>query len=210
MIRDAYLTGTDTGIGKTHAACVLLAEARAAGVRVAGMKPVASGCIQAGAGWRSEDALAHMAADGIDWVAYADRNPYALPLPVAPEIAAREAGVEIVLDRIVHAHARLRSAPGVQGVLAEGVGGWLAPLSAGLEQSDVVRALDLPVLMVVGLRLGCVHQARATRRAIQADGCRFAGWIANPVEPEMARMRENIEILTRVLGEAPMRMLPRD
>ncbi len=210
MILDAYLTGTDTGIGKTHAACVLLEEARAEGVRIAGMKPVASGCIETGEGWRSEDTLAHMAADGIDWVAYADRNPYALPLPVAPEIAAREAGVDIALDRIVRAHARLRAAPSVRGVLAEGVGGWLAPLGPGLEQSDVVRALGLPVLMVVGLRLGCVHQARTTLRAIQTDGCGFAGWIANPVEPGMARMQDNLDILVRVLGEAPMRVLSRD
>ena len=204
-----YVTGTDTEIGKTFATCALLREARAQGRGVVGMKPVASGCLRTGAGWRSEDALAHIEADGIAGIDYRDRNPFALPWPVAPELAARQAGVAITLAPIVEAHARLRAAKGVEGVLVEGVGGWAAPLDATLEQVDVVRALDLPVLLVVGLRLGCVHHARVTRRAIAGDGVRFAGWIANPVDPAMEAMEENIAILTRLLGEAPIRVLPR-
>lgn len=206
MISRAYITGTDTEIGKTFVSCALLHEARGSGARVIGMKPVASGCIETGEGWRSEDALAHIAADGRADIDYALRNPYALPLPLAPELAAREAGVDIELPRIVDAHARLAALG--DGVLVEGVGGWLAPLTATLEQSDVARALDLPVLMVVGLRLGCVHQARTTQRAIIADGCAFAGWIANPVDPAMAAVDDNIAILTRVLGRPPLRMMP--
>lgn len=207
MISHAYITGTDTEIGKTHVTCALLRDARNAGLRVIGMKPVASGCIDTTAGWRSEDALAHAEADALE-AEYTSRNPYALPLPLAPEIAAREAGIDIELQRIVDAHARLRATS--DGVLVEGVGGWLAPLTATLEQADVVRALDIPVLMVVGMRLGCVHQARATQRAIIADGCRFAGWIANPVQASMAAFDDNLTILTRVLGEAPMRVMLRD
>ncbi len=204
---DAYLTGTDTGIGKTFVTCALLREARAAGRALVGMKPVASGCIDTPAGWRSEDALAHIAADGRADIEYAVRNPYALPLPLAPELAACAAGVRIDIDPILEAHARLRSA--AEGVLVEGVGGWLAPLTATLEQADAVRALGLPVLMVVGMRLGCVHQARATRRAIAADGCAFAGWIANPVAPAMDAFDDNLAILTRVLGEPPLRVMAR-
>ena len=207
MIRHAYVTGTDTEIGKTFVTCALLREARNAGARVIGMKPVASGCIETGDGWRSEDALAHVDADRIH-IDYGLRNPYALPLPLAPEIAAREAGVDVELSRIVDAHARLRTLH--EGVLVEGVGGWLAPLTAKLEQSDVVRALDLPVLMVVGMRLGCVHQARATQRAIIADGCEFAGWIANPVDASMAAFDDNLAILARVLGSAPFRVMSRE
>lgn len=200
----AYLTGTDTEIGKTFVTCALLRDARASGQRIIGMKPVASGCIETGEGWRSEDALAHIEADGLD-AAYIDRNPNALPLPVAPEIAAREAGVAIDLSNITQAYARLRAAH--DGVLVEGVGGWLAPLTETLEQADVVRALQLPVLMVVGMRLGCVHQARATQRAIIGDGCEFAGWIANPIDPGMARFDENLAILTRVLEQPPLRVM---
>lgn len=202
---DLYVTGTDTGIGKTFVTCALLRQAAEAGQRLVGMKPVASGCIETGGGWRSEDALALQQADGLE-VPYALRNPYALPLPAAPEIAAAEVGVDIALAPLQHAHARLRA--GHEGVLVEGVGGWAAPLSRTLEQADLVRALDIPVLMVVGLRLGCVHQARVTQRAIVADGCRFAGWIANPVEPAMLRQAENMAILSRVLGAPPLQIMP--
>ncbi|PJK15070.1 dethiobiotin synthase [Lysobacteraceae bacterium NML07-0707] len=202
---DLYVTGTDTGIGKTFVTCTLLRQAAEAGQRLVGMKPVASGCIETGGGWRSEDALALQQADGLE-VPYALRNPYALPLPAAPEIAAAEVGVDIALAPLQHAHARLRA--GHEGVLVEGVGGWAAPLSRTLEQADLVRALDIPVLMVVGLRLGCVHQARVTQRAIVADGCRFAGWIANPVEPAMLRQAENMAILSRVLGAPPLQIMP--
>ncbi|MDO5610460.1 MAG: dethiobiotin synthase [Pseudomonadota bacterium] len=208
-LEDAYITGTDTEIGKTFVTAALLREKREAGCRIIGMKPVASGCIETANGWQSEDALAHMAADGIRDIAYADRNPYALPLPVAPEIAARAAGIEIELPRIIKAWQQLHAHSDIEGVLIEGVGGWAAPLSATLEQVDVVRALDIPVMMVVGLRLGCVHQARVTQRAIIADGCKFAGWVANPVDPAMDSMDDNIAILTRVLGTAPLRVMAR-
>lgn len=206
MSSSFYVTGTDTEIGKTFVTCALLRDARAAGRDVVGMKPVASGCIDTRDGWRSADTLAHIEADGID-APYAERNPYALPLPVAPEIAAREAGVDIVLGNITHAYEQLRT--GHDAVIVEGVGGWLAPLTRTLEQADVVRALGLPVVMVVGMRLGCVHQARATHRAIIGDGCEFAGWIANPVDPAMASFDDNLAILTRVLGQSPMRVMAR-
>ncbi|MGY0504869.1 dethiobiotin synthase [Luteimonas sp. e5] len=204
MIGDLYITGTDTEIGKTFSTCALLREARTQGRRVLGIKPVASGCLHTADGWRSEDALAHAQADGID-IDYATRNPYALPLPLAPELAAHAVGVELELDVMLDACRRAQALPDMDAVLVEGVGGWLAPLSESIEQADLVRALGLPVLMVVGLRLGCVHQARATQRAILADGCRFAGWIANPVDARMQAADENLAILTRVLGQAPLR-----
>jgi len=200
-----YVTGTDTGIGKTHASAWLLRDLAADGRRVVGMKPVASGCVSSLEGWRSEDAQALIAASTVK-AAYDDVNPYALPLPVAPEIAAREAGVHIGLDRIVAAHAALRRQ--ADTVVVEGVGGWLAPLTEVLEQADVVRALKLPVLMVVGLRLGCIHQARATARAITADGCQLAGWIANTIDPAMDAPGDNLAILERVLGREPIAVLP--
>jgi dethiobiotin synthetase len=191
-----YITGTDTGIGKSIASAALLHALRARGQRAVGMKPVASGCEDTGEGWRNEDALAlQQASDPVP--AYADVNPYALPQPLAPELAAAEAGVSIELATIVAAHARL--AAQADAVVVEGVGGWAAPLTATIDQVEVVRALQLPVVMVVGLRLGCISHARLTARAIAADGANLVGWIANGIDPGMARADDNFAILQRVL-----------
>jgi dethiobiotin synthetase len=187
-----YVTGTDTGIGKTRVSTALLHALRARGLRAVGMKPVASGCEATAAGWRNADALALQAAsDPVP--GYADLNPYALPLPLAPELAARDAGVKIDLSRILAAHARLQAQADV--VVVEGVGGWDAPLSATLRQVDVVRALDLPVVLVVGLRLGCLNHAILSARAIAADGARLLGWIGNAIDPDMDRREEQRPML---------------
>ena len=199
MIKHFYVTGTDTGIGKTVASTALLHALRSTGLRAVGMKPVASGCAQTDAGWRNADALALLEASD-PRPDYAQLNPYALPLPLAPEIAAREAGVEIELGKIVSAFERLQAS--ADALVVEGVGGWLAPLSATLDQVDVVRALRLPVVMVVGMRLGCLNHARLTARAIAADGCELGGWIANHIDPGMERQDENFELL-RVRLQAP-------
>lgn len=187
-----YVTGTDTGIGKTFASCVLLHALRQRGRRAVGMKPVASGCEQTAEGLRNEDATALLAASAPP-PAYADLNPYALPLPLAPEIAAAEAGVTLSLAPIEAAFARLRAQ--ADTVVVEGVGGWLAPLSTTLDQSDLVHALQLPVVMVVGLRLGCLNHARLTAAAIAASGAQCIGWIANEVDPLMERRDENVALL---------------
>jgi dethiobiotin synthetase len=187
-----YVTGTDTGIGKTRVSTALLHALRARGLRAVGMKPVASGCEATAAGWRNADALALQAAsDPVP--GYADLNPYALPLPLAPELAARDAGVKIDLSRILAAHARLQAQADV--VVVEGVGGWDAPLSATLRQVDVVRALVLPVVLVVGLRLGCLNHAILSARAIAADGARLLGWIGNAIDPDMDRREEQRPML---------------
>lgn len=187
-----YITGTDTGVGKTLASTALLHALRARGLRAVGMKPVASGCVDTGAGWRNEDALALLEASDPQ-PDYADLNPYALPQPLAPEIAAREAGVDIHLRDLVAAHQRLRAS--ADAVVVEGVGGWAAPLSATLDQAELVRALRLPVVLVVGMRLGCLNHARLTARAIVEDGCELVGWIANHIDADMARQDENVELL---------------
>ncbi len=187
-----FVTGTDTGIGKTLASCALLQAFRARGLRAVGMKPVASGCVETVAGWRNEDADALLAASD-PAPAYADVNPYALPQPLAPEIAAREAGVDVALEPIRTAFDRLRAQ--TDAVVVEGVGGWAASLAGNLDQADLARALRLPVVLVVGLRLGCLSHARLTARAITADGCELTGWIANDIDPGMARRDENFELL---------------
>lgn len=187
-----YVTGTDTGIGKTFSSCAVLHALRQRGHRAVGMKPVASGCEMTAEGLRNEDATALQAASN-PVPAYADINPYALPLPLAPELAAADAGVTLALAPIEAAFARLRAQADV--VVVEGVGGWLAPLSADLDQSHLVHALQLPVVLVVGLRLGCLNHARLTAQAIAASGATCIGWIANEVDPEMDRIDENVAML---------------
>ncbi|MCD0260456.1 dethiobiotin synthase [Xanthomonas melonis] len=192
-----YVTGTDTGIGKTMASTALLHALRARGHTAVGMKPVASGCDHTPQGWRNEDALALQAASNPQ-PDYATLNPYALPAPLAPELAAAEVGVSLSLEPLVHAFAQLRAQ--AQQVVVEGVGGWAAPLSATLDQADLVRALRLPVVLVVGVRLGCISHARLTAAAIAADGMECIGWIANEVDPQMERIEENIGMLGQRLA----------
>ena len=202
-----FVTGTDTGIGKTLSSAALLHALRARGLRAVGMKPVASGCERSDGAWRNEDALALIAASDPRPL-YVDCNPFALRLPLAPELAARDAGIEVRLQPIIDAHARLASS--ADAVVVEGVGGWAAPLSAQLMQSDLVRALDLPVVLVVGLRLGCLNHALLSARAIAADGCRLAGWIANAIDPGMDAVEGNIAMLAARLPAPCWGRLPFD
>jgi dethiobiotin synthetase len=188
-----FVTGTDTGIGKTVASCTLLHALRAQGLRAVGMKPLASGCEATPEGLRNEDALALQAASDPRPL-YEDVNPYALPNPLAPELAAGDAGIEVALAPMLAAHARLAAQADV--VVVEGVGGWAAPLSTDLHQADLVRALELPVVLVVGLRLGCLNHAYLSVRAIQADGCRLAGWIGTGIDPGMDRIDDNRALLS--------------
>jgi dethiobiotin synthetase len=191
-MRGAYITGTDTGIGKTRVSCALLRALRMAGVDAVGMKPVASGCERVGSALRNADARDLIAA-GTLRVEYDDVNPYAFADPIAPHLAAADAGVRIDPRRIREAFERLRQS--TRFVVVEGVGGWLAPLGDALMQADIVRALDLPVVLVVGLRLGCLNHALLSARAIDADGCRLAGWIGNGIDAGMLRVEDNIATL---------------
>ena len=200
-----YVTGTDTGIGKTFTSCALLHALRGQGLRAVGMKPVASGCERIDGQWRNEDALALQAA-GAPGLAYADINPFALEHPLAPELAARDAGVEVALPPLLDAHARLASRS--DAVVVEGVGGWAAPLSASLMQADLVRALRLPVVLVVGLRLGCLNHALLSAHAIAADGLHLAGWIGSHVDPAMERVEDNLAMLRERLPASCWGVLP--
>ena len=205
-----YVTATDTDAGKTVVSSALLHALRRRGLRAVGMKPVASGCVQTGSGWRNADALALLEASE-PRPAYEDLNPYALPLPLAPEIAAREAGADIDPAVLHAAYRRLHGQ--ADAVVVEGVGGWAAPLSATLDQVDLVRAFSLPVVMVVGMRLGCINHARLTARAIAADGVSLSGWIACEVDPDMARRDENFALLSARIpvpcwGRLPWRANP--
>ncbi len=200
-----YITGTDTGIGKTVASVALLHALRSRGLRAVGMKPVASGCERIDGAWRNEDALAlQKASDPMP--EYADVNPYALPSATAPELAAREAGVEIGPSPIAEAYRRL--AGRADAVVVEGVGGWAAPLSAQLDQRGLVNALDLPVIMVVGLRLGCINHARLTAQAIVADGAKLMGWIGNDIDPTLPQADAYFDLVRPRLAAPCLGRLP--
>lgn len=187
-----FITGTDTGVGKTRVAQLLLDSLARAGQRAVGMKPVASGCRATEAGRRSADAEALLTASGVA-ADYADVNPYALASACAPHLAAQESGVEIRLEIILDHFYRLQQkAP---WVVAEGVGGWMVPLGARLTLADVAHALHLPVILVVGLRLGCLNHALLTVAAIRGQAVPLAGWVANQIDPAMVRVKENIDTL---------------
>jgi dethiobiotin synthetase len=200
-----FIAGTDTGIGKSVVSATLLAALNANGHRAVGMKPVASGCRQTPQGLRNEDAellIAH-SAGAPD---YALVNPVALPEAIAPHLAAKHSGVDIRLDPINAAFVALST--NYDFVVVEGVGGWMVPLSDKLMQADLVRALDTQVILVVGLRLGCLNHAQLSARAILDDGCKLAGWIANRIDPQMDCAEENLATLHALLPAPCLGVLP--
>ena len=203
--RSLYVTGTDTGVGKTVARAALLHRLRSAGRSAGGMKPVASGCERTAEGWRNDDALRLQAASD-PRPAYDDINPYALEMATAPQLAARAMGVGVELAPLLDAHARLTAQCEV--VVVEGVGGWAAPLGDGFDQCELPRALALPVVLVVGLRLGCLSHARLTARAIAADGLEFIAWIGSSIDPDFAERDAYLELLREALPAPCLGVLP--
>lgn len=200
-----FVTGTDTGAGKTFTSTVLLHALRQRGLRAVGMKPVASGSEATPEGLRNEDALALQAASA-PRPDYALVNPWALREPTAPEIAARLDGVEVTMGPIVAAFEALKAQADV--VLVEGVGGFLAPVNARLDQCELPRALGLPVLVVVGLKLGCINHARMTMEAVRSRGFEVLGWVASDVEPTMIFPDDYFEALKAALAAPCLGRLP--
>ncbi len=192
MRNSVFITGTDTGIGKTYASMALLHALRGAGLRAVGMKPVASGCMATAEGLRNEDALALQSASSGS-PDYADVNPLAYAAAVSPHLAAAAEGRRVELAPVQAAYARLAARADM--VVVEGVGGWLAPLSDTLVAGDLARVLGLPVILVVGLRLGCLNHALLSARAIAADGCTLLGWIGNRIDPAMLEPERNLDTL---------------
>jgi dethiobiotin synthetase len=200
-----FVTGTDTGVGKTVIAAALTRALVARGLRVAVMKPVASGSDPTPQGPRNSDALALMAASNVP-APYEVVNPYCFLPPISPHIAAREAHVSIDVARL---RCRFDSLAGASDcIVVEGAGGWLAPISDTAGMADLAAALALPVLLVVGLRLGCLNHALLTRASLAARGAAFVGWIANALEPRFERAAENLATLTARLGEPPLAHVP--
>lgn len=194
MLAGFMITGTDTGVGKTMVTAGLIAALRQLRLPAAGMKPVASGCVLGDGGWTSDDALQlQIAADGSPPLELI--NPYALPEATAPEIAATLFGVRIEPRPILRAFEQLSAR--YKPLLVEGVGGYAVPFSRDFGQRDLARQLGLPVILVVGLRLGCINHALLTAEAIENDGLELAGWIGNSVDPGM----EHFAATTQSLSE---------
>jgi len=192
-----FITGTDTEVGKTFVACALLHALRQRGQTALGMKPVAAGLDDEG---KNDDVERLLGASSFA-APRALINRYALRSAVAPHIAAAEEGRTIDLAEIVADFARLREL--ADAVIVEGVGGFCVPLGPQCDTADLAVALDLPVILVVGMRLGCINHALLTEQAIAARGLRLAGWIANRIDPAMARFEENLAALKERIG-APL------
>ncbi len=203
--RGLFVTGTDTGVGKTLIACALVRGLAHLGLRVAVMKPVASGATRTPQGLRNADALALAACANVPG-RYEDVNPFCYEPAISPHIAAEDAGISIDIDKILHVYRGL--AARADWVVVEGAGGWLAPLGPRASMADLARALGLPVLLVVGLKLGCLNQAQLTHRAIVADGAPFAGWVASGVDAAMERAAENLATLALRFGEPALAVVP--
>ena len=204
-MKDVFVTGTDTGVGKTVIACALVRGLRAAGSLVAVMKPVAAGAERTAAGLRNLDAILLMRA-AASTAAYADVNPYCFEPPISPHIAADETKISIDPRKIKEKYMQLSL--GADFGVIEGAGGWLAPLGPTVSMADLAQALGLPALLVVGVRLGCLNHAHLTRAAIEARGVPFAGWVASVLEPDMARLTENLATLEELLGGPPLVVVP--
>ncbi|QBM27149.1 dethiobiotin synthase [Hydrogenophaga pseudoflava] len=195
-----FVTGTDTGVGKTLVSCALLHALARRHPRVVGMKPVAAGLVQTPDGWDSEDAIALRAASTVG-VPPALDNPVRLPDPLSPHLAAERAGTRIDIPHLVACQREL--AQHADAMVVEGAGGFLVPLSPEHTGADLAQALGLPVLLVVGLRLGCLNHALLSAEAIRARGLPLAGWVANRIDPGMAAADDNIAFLRQRLG-APL------
>ena len=185
-----FVTGTDTGVGKTVVACALLRQWAAKGERAVGMKPVAAG-IAAGCAVNAD--VAALAAAGNIEAPLSARNPFAFAPAIAPHLAAAEAGTAIDIERIAAAYRALAARS--DRVVVEGAGGVCVPLDSRRDMLDVATALSLPVLLVVGVRLGCLNHALLSAQAIHARGLAAAGWVANLVDPSMARIDANLRTL---------------
>ncbi|WP_422403339.1 dethiobiotin synthase [Pseudomonas sp. GZD-209] len=197
MSQAYFIAGTDTDVGKTTIAAGLLHAARQHGLSTLAAKPVASGCVVTPKGLRNSDALALIDESSIK-LPYEEVNPFAFEPAIAPHVAAREAGVALSVPTLLEAMHHVL-AQHADFTLIEGAGGWRVPLSDHANLSDLAIALKLPVILVVGVRLGCINHALLSAEAIARDGLQLAGWVANIVDPRTSRLEDNLSSLAERL-----------
>ena len=201
-----FVTGTDTGVGKTFVSCLLLEAAKQRGLRTVALKPLAAGCEEIDGELRNDDALQlmqHM-TESLD---YEQVNPFALQAAIAPHIAAQQEGRRLLVSRMAGLVRGALMEP-ADLTLVEGAGGWYVPLNDKETLADLVRELQLPVILVVGLRLGCLNHALLTARAIQQEGLPLAGWSANCIDPDMPEQEANIRTLQQRLPAPCLGVIP--
>lgn len=202
MSESVFITGTDTGVGKTYVAVKLMQQYIAQGYKVIGMKPIAAGCEMIDGIWQNEDVAKLMAASNVqaprEWV-----NPYSFDEPIAPHIAAAKHGVQIDIAKIQQAYGNLQSLADI--VVVEGAGGLLVPVDDQCTMADITLALNLPVVMVVSIKLGCLNHALLTVEAIKARQIRLSGWVANIIAP-LGYTWQNIESLQQRLHMQPLKL----
>jgi dethiobiotin synthetase len=201
-----FVTGTDTGVGKTLVAAGLLRAAADRGLSTAACKPVAAGCEPGVEGWRNDDALLLMRHQTIGQ-SYAQINPVALRAAVAPHIAAAEEGVSVSVAQLATHCQRILAAQAGLTVI-EGAGGWRVPVNDDETLADLARALALPVVLVVGMRLGCINHALLSAEAIRRDGLTLAGWVANRIDATMPVFDANLATLDARLGAPRLGLVP--
>jgi dethiobiotin synthetase len=204
-MKGVFLTGTDTDSGKTRVAVALIRRLRENGLRVAPFKPVAAGAEETPDGLCNQDALRLIAAAGGEWP-YERVNPYCFAPPISPHLAAEEAGVIIESTKLRDACGSLAAMADL--VVVEGAGGWLAPLGDDWGIEALAIELGLPVVLVVGLRLGCLNHALLSAARIQASGLPLLGWVGSVLDPQMSRLERNIQALERSLGCPSLGVLP--
>jgi dethiobiotin synthetase len=204
--RGYFVTGTDTDVGKTLVCCAILRAAAAAGHTTVGMKPIAAGGAHTDDGMRNDDALQLQAASSLQ-VSYDEINPVCLPEPASPHIAAELAQRKIRVERLT---GFCRGVLGLRAnlTLIEGAGGWRVPLNEREFVSDLAKQLNLPVILVVGMRLGCLNHALLTGEAIVRDGLKLAGWVANRIDPDMQHYARNRDTLQDIFNMPPLAEVP--
>lgn len=202
MNKAFFITGTDTEIGKTHATCALLSSASHIGLRAAGLKPIAAGTDASG---KNDDVARLMTYSNVS-LAERTINPWLLKAPVSPHIAANLESIEITLEPILNAFKIAQQVSDI--IFVEGVGGLYAPISDTLTQPDLIKALDIPVILTIGLKLGCLNHALLTAEAIKCHGLRFAGWIGNRIDPAFDAEHANIKTLEKSLDAPCLGILP--
>lgn len=210
MKRGYFVTGTDTGVGKTLIACGLLRRFALAGLSTVGMKPVAAGCTESEAGLLNEDVEVLRRSSSVqaarEWI-----NPYAFRLAIAPHLAAAAEGLEIKTGSICRSFEKLCTI--ADAVIVEGIGGFRVPLSAHADSADLAVAIGLPIILVVGMRQGCLNHALLTAEAIERRGLQLRGWVANHIDPHMLQPQANVTALFErlpcpLLGTIPYLLEP--
>lgn len=207
MTQAYFITGTDTDVGKTVITQGLIKQAVESGKRACGFKPVSAGCEKSLFGLRNQDAQKMMAVANVE-LEYQQVNPIAFEQPIAPHIAAQEQGVTIDLDHIHKVFDEIKKSE-AEVVFVEGAGGWRLPLNHSQFLSDFTKQQQLPVILVVGLRLGCLNHALLTAEAIKSDGLALFGWVANTLDPDMPRLEQNVQQLAELIAAPCLGFVPK-